>query len=188
MLHDVKMLILASQSPRRKEILTNAGFDFAIRAADVDESIEGTESPREYVCRLARKKALAVPMNTGEIVLGADTTVVVDNEILAKPEDAADARRMIGLLSGRNHTVITGICLRHAHGEIVDAETTLVHFSALSEDEIAAYAASGQPMDKAGAYGIQGLASKYIDRIEGCYFNIVGLPISMVWRHLRTLE
>ena len=181
-------MILASQSPRRKEILTNAGFEFEVRVADVDESVVGMECPRDYVCRLARKKAFAVPINMGEIVLGADTTVVVDGEILAKPEDEADARRMIGLLSGRPHTVITGICLRHAGGEIVDAETTLVHFSSLSAEEIAAYAASGQPMDKAGAYGIQGLASKYIDRIEGCYFNIVGLPIGLVWRHLRTIE
>ena len=182
------MLILASQSPRRKEILRNAGIDFRIRVADVDEAVAGDESPLEYVRRLARKKAFAVPIHSGEIVLGADTTVVVDDRILAKPEDEADARRMLGLLSGRWHTVITAICLRHGAGEIVDTESTLARFVALAEAEIAAYAASGEPMDKAGAYGIQGLSSKYIDRIEGCYFNIVGLPISLVWKHLRTLE
>ena len=182
------MLILASQSPRRKEILRNAGIAFHIRVADVDESVTGDEPPLEYVRRLARKKAFAVRMDEGEIVLGADTTVVVDDRILAKPEDEADARRMLGLLSGRWHTVITAICLRHATGAIVDAESTLVRFVGLSAEEIAAYAASGEPMDKAGGYGIQGLSSKYIDRIEGCYFNIAGLPISLVWKHLRTLE
>ena len=181
------MLILASQSPRRREILTNAGIPFTVRAGDVDESLLEGESPLEYVRRLARSKAFAVPINIGEIVLGADTTVVVDDVVLAKPEDEQDARRMLTMLSGRSHIVITAICLRHAGGEIVDAESTIVRFAALSTEEIHAYAASGQPMDKAGAYAIQGLASKYVDRIEGCYFNIVGLPIGLVWKHLRTL-
>jgi len=182
------MLILASQSPRRREILKNAGIEFEIRVADVDESVVEGESPVDYVKRLALKKALAVRMNAGEIVLGADTTVVVDEHILAKPEDEADARRMLGMLAGRWHTVITGICLRHQGGEIVDAESTLVRFVAMTPDEIAGYAASGEPLDKAGAYGIQGLSSKFIDRIEGCYFNIVGLPVSLVWKHLKAVE
>ena len=182
------MLILASQSPRRKEILSNAGIPFEVRAAAVDESLIDGESPGEYVRRLARAKAFAVPMNPGEVILGADTTVVVDDVILAKPEDEHDARRMLAMLSGRAHVVVTAICLRHPGGEIVDAESTLVRFVELTVEEIHAYAASGQPMDKAGAYAIQGLASKYADRIEGCYFNIVGLPISLVWKHLRTLD
>ena len=179
---------MASQSPRRRQILSNAGIPFEVRAAEVDESVQAGESPVEYVRRLARMKAFAVPMNAGEIILAADTTVVVDGEILAKPEDERDARRMVQMLSGRTHIVLTAICLRHSGGEIVDCESTLVRFVELSTEEVAAYAASGEPQDKAGAYAIQGLASKYIDRIEGCYFNIVGLPISMVWKHLRTLE
>ena len=181
------MLILASQSPRRKEILLNAGIPFAVRAADVDESLEGDESPLEYVRRLARMKAFAVPMHPGEVILGADTTVVADDAILAKPMDERDACRMLAMLSGRVHIVITAICMRHSSGEIVDAESTLVRFVELTAYEIDAYAASGEPRDKAGAYAIQGLASKYIDRIEGYYFNVVGLPIGLVWKHLRML-
>lgn len=182
------MLILASQSPRRKEILLNAGIEFSVRAAGVDESLTGDESPIEHARRLARMKALAVPMNQDEVILGADTIVIVDDEVLGKPQDERDARRMLAMLSGRSHIVTTAICLRHARGEIVDSESTLVRFGELSADEITAYAASGEPRDKAGAYAIQGLASKYIDRVEGCYFNVVGLPIALVWKHLRTLQ
>jgi septum formation protein len=182
------MLILASQSPRRKEILSNAGIDFGVRAADVDESLTGDESPIGHARRLARMKAFAVPVNPGEVILGADTIVIVDDKVLGKPQDERDARRMLAMLSGRAHIVTTAICLRHSRGEIVDSESTLVRFVELTADEIAAYAASGEPRDKAGAYAIQGLASKYIDRIEGCYFNVVGLPIGLVWKRLRTIE
>jgi septum formation protein len=182
------MLILASQSPRRKEILLNAGIPFAVRAAEVDESLADDPSPDQHARRLARMKAFAVPMHSGEIILGADTIVVVDDFVLGKPCNVADAVRMLAMLSGRTHIVTTAICLRHSGGEIVDSETTLVRFVALTADEIEAYAASGEPQDKAGAYGIQGLASKYIDRIEGCYFNVVGLPVALVWKHLRTIE
>lgn len=126
-------------------------------------------------------------MQPGEVVLGADTVVVIDSIVLEKPSDHDDAQRMLGLLSGRNHEVITGVCLRTESRKIVDIATTKVHFVPMTREEIEAYVASGEPMDKAGGYAIQGLASKFIDRIEGCYFNVVGLPISLVWRHWKEI-
>jgi septum formation protein len=182
------MLVLASQSPRRQEILTRAGIAFVARPAEVDESRIGNETADEHVRRLAREKAEAVPAGPGEIVLGADTVVVVDEQILGKPADAADAARMLKSLSGREHFVLTGICLRGVSQTVVDVETTMVRFVRLSPNDIADYVASGEPADKAGAYAIQGLASKFIDRVEGCYFNVVGLPVAMVYRHLRELR
>ena len=181
------MLVLASQSPRRAEILRQAGIPFAVRAAPVDETLGPGEAPEDYVRRLAEAKALAVPASAGEIILGADTTVVVNGEVLAKPEDAADARRMLALLSGQRHEVMTGICLRRGAERICDYEVTAVWFAPLSAREIADYVATGEPMDKAGAYAVQGGASKFVPRIEGCYFNIMGLPISMVYRHFQKL-
>lgn len=145
------------------------------------------ESPESYVRRLAREKAEAAWEEKDEIVLGADTIVIIDERVLEKPVDAEDARVMLRLLSGRIHTVTTGICLRHGGGEIVDHESTRVRFAALEDFEIADYVASGEPMDKAGAYAIQGLASKFVERIDGCYFNVIGLPISMVYRHWKRL-
>jgi len=182
------MLVLASRSPRRREILQQAGIPFVIRPADVDETPRPHESPRDYVARVAAEKACAVVAGPGDIVLGADTTVVVNGEMLAKPRDAADAARMLEMLSGRRHDVLTGICLKPAARVIADCAETGVWFAALSRQEIAEYVASGEPMDKAGAYAIQGLAGKFIQRIEGCYFNVMGLPIALVYRHLRTLE
>jgi septum formation protein len=179
------MLVLASQSPRRSEILRQAGIPFTVRAPDVDESVRAAESPVDYVQRLAEAKAHAVEAADGETVLGADTTVVIDGEILAKPADAADARRMLARLSGRRHEVLTGICLRRGEHVIVDCATTGVVFAALSDAEIDEYVASGEPMDKAGAYAIQGLASKFVERMEGDYFNVMGLPVAMVYRRLR---
>ncbi|MDR3699437.1 MAG: Maf family protein [Candidatus Sulfopaludibacter sp.] len=181
------MLVLASQSPRRKEILTQAGIPFTIRVAAVDEAPLSAEAPEAYVQRLAEWKARAVPAGPGETVLGADTTVVVEKEMLAKPADAADARRMLAALSGRCHEVMTGICLKRGDTVIRDYAVTRVWFSPMSQAEIEAYVDSGEPTDKAGAYAIQGLASKYIERIDGCYFNVVGLPISLVYRHLKNL-
>jgi septum formation protein len=180
-------LILASQSPRRREILERAGIEVQVCVAGVDESMVAGESPEEHVRRLARAKAEAVPVPEGGIVLGADTAVVVDGEILGKPADPDDAARMLRLLSGRWHEVVTGICLRAAGGLIADAQTTRVRFAPLTEDEIRRYAGSGEPMDKAGGYAIQGLASKFIERIEGCYFNVVGLPMALVYRRLRAM-
>jgi septum formation protein len=179
------MLILASKSPRRQEILRQAGLRFEVRAPQVDEVRAPGESPEAYVRRLAREKAAAVPRAPGEIVLGADTVVVADEMVLEKPLDPADAERMLGLLSGRTHQVMTGICLLGEDLDVSDMACTEVRFHRMSAAEIATYAASGEPDDKAGAYAIQGLASKYIQGIAGCYFNVVGLPIALVYRHLR---
>ena len=180
------MIVLASGSPRRGEILSNAGIAFVVEIpAGIDETPAPGEAPRDYVMRLAREKASAVTTDPERIVLGADTTVVIEGEILGKPSDAADAARMLRRLSGRSHEVITGICLSSRRGQIVDAASTRVWFTPLSGAEIEAYVASGEPMDKAGAYGIQGLASKFVTRIDGCYFNVMGLPISLVYTLLR---
>jgi septum formation protein len=179
------MVVLASQSPRRAEILRQAGIPFSVRAVPIDETPLPGEKPEDYVRRLAESKALAVACEPGEVVLAADTTVVIDGEMLAKPEDAADAGRMLAKLSGRRHEVMTGICIRRGAEVIRDCATTKVWFTPMSEREIADYAASGEPLDKAGAYAIQGLAGKYIDKIEGCYFNVMGLPMALVYRHLR---
>jgi len=187
-LYHADMLILASQSPRRRELLGCAGIPFAVRTASVDETRAGEEDPGAHVCRLAREKAQSVACALDEIVLGADTVVVIDGEVLGKPSDREHAARMLRQLSGRAHEVLTGICLRTSNRLIVDRESTRVRFVRLPEEEIAAYVASGEPMDKAGAYAIQGMASRFIDRIEGCYSNVVGLPVALVWRHLQALE
>jgi len=182
------VLVLASKSPRRQQILRDAGIPFVVRWGDVPEQREPHELPGDYVRRLATEKASAVPIAPGEIVLGADTVVVVGGLVLEKPRDSADAMRMLGLLSGREHEVITGICLRSETGTIVDTAITRVRFVPLTREEMEAYVASGEPMDKAGAYAIQGLAAKFVDRIEGCYFNVMGLPVSQVYRRLKEVE
>jgi septum formation protein len=179
--------MLASQSPRRVEILRAAGIPFVVRPVSVDETPLPQETPEKYVWRLAGEKAVAVEASPTETVLGADTTVVIDGQMLAKPVDPADARRMLEMLSGRSHEVLTGICLRQGSRLIRDYASTRVWFSPLIEAEIKAYVESGEPMDKAGGYAIQGLASKYIEKIDGCYFNVVGLPIALVYRHLKAL-
>ncbi len=181
------MLVLASQSPRRRELLERAGIPFIVRSKDIDETVQEGEAPQQYVRRLAARKAMAVARGADECVLAADTTVVADGMILGKPEDAADAVRMLRLLAGRSHEVITGICMRYRQDLMIDAAVTVVHFAAISDAEIEAYVATGEPMDKAGAYGIQGQASRYIRGIEGCYFNVVGLPVELVSRYLRRL-
>lgn len=164
-----------------------AGFDFSVRVKPVEEVRRAGESPVAYVSRLARAKAEAAWEGPGEIVLGADTIVVIDGRILEKPADGDDARAMLRLLSGREHTVITGICLRHREGSTVDHSATQVRFTPLTESEIAEYVASGEPFDKAGAYAIQGLASKFVESVSGCYFNVMGLPLSLVYRHWKSL-
>jgi septum formation protein len=181
------VLVLASTSERRQQILAAAGIPFVIRAPNVPEQRALDETPDAYVRRLAEQKAFAVPMHTGETILAGDTVVVIDQHILEKPRDQSDALRMLRLLSGRDHEVITGICLRRDSQKIVDSATTRVHFVQLTEPELTAYVASGEPMDKAGAYAIQGLASRFIDRVEGGYFNVVGLPMSLVYCHLKSL-
>jgi len=180
-------LILASLSPRRRELLETAGFRFTARARPVEEVRGAGESPEMYVLRLACEKAEASWEDGDEIVLGADTEVVVGNRVLGKPADEDDARKMLRLLAGREHTVITGICLRHARGAVARAEWTRVWFAPMSDREIAAYAATGEPLDKAGGYAIQGLASKFVERIEGCYFNVMGLPLALFYREWKKL-
>ena len=206
--HNPIMLILASASPRRRELLTQAGFEFQVHPAHIPEDPLPREDPIAYVTRLAREKAEAVyreilagvPDATSErregassghgswVVLGADTTVTLDNHILGKPESEEDAARMLRLLSGRTHRVITGVALLSATQTQVAAEVTAVQFLSLSEEEIASYIATGEPGDKAGAYAIQGRAARWIPRIEGNYCNVVGLPISLVSTLLQSFD
>jgi septum formation protein len=196
------MLVLASASPRRRELLAQAGYSFEVHPAHIPEEPYPNEDPIPYVTRLAREKAQAVyreilgapgpdswtlestnpdrPFVSNLAVLGADTTVALDDHILGKPESPADAVRMLRLLSGRTHRVLTGVALVTATSTEVAAESTAVQFLTLSDEEIDAYIATGEPMDKAGAYAIQGRAARWIPRIEGCYFNVVGLPIALV--------
>src|SRR5258708_2784572 len=181
-------LILASQSPRRRELLQLAGFRFTVRARPVTEIRDPGESPAGYVTRLARQKADASwERSEDEVVLGADTEVVLGDRVLGKPRDVGDAEEMLRALAGREHTVITGLCLRHAAGAVVVSESTRVWFAAMDDREIAAYAASGEPLDKAGGYAIQGLASKFIERIDGCYFNVMGLPLARFYKEWKKL-
>src|SRR6476660_3996827 len=178
--------MLASASPRRQELLRNAGIDFVVRPSDIQEVPLAGESPQAFAERMATEKAKAVGATTpGAVILAADTVVAVGTEILGKPEDAADAARMLRLLSNRTHEVITAVCLLGRDFEDVRSETTAVHFTAMSDTEIEDYVASGEPMDKAGAYAIQGRASRWISKIEGDYYNVVGLPVDLVWRMLR---
>jgi len=181
------MLVLASRSPRRAELLAAAGIEFSVRAADVDETPLPEENPEHYVVRVAEAKAGAVALGDDEIVLAADTTVVLAGEIMGKPMDPADAMRMLTALSSQRHEVITAVCLRNSHRTITDLSFSAVWFAPLSVEEIQWYVASGEPMDKAGAYGIQGLASRFIERIEGSYTNVVGLPVARVYQLLREL-
>jgi MAF protein len=189
-------LILASSSPRRAEILREAGFAFDVAPADIDETPRPGERARALVRRLAESKARAVAsrVHAGAtvetIVLGADTEVVVDGEIFGKPADAAAARRMLEKLSGRSHEVITGVVLlRTRDGALREAvESTQVTFATITPQEIEAYVASGEPLGKAGAYAVQGRGGRFVTRIEGCYFNVVGLPLARVYGLLRDLE
>jgi septum formation protein len=178
------MLILASQSPRRSEILRQARIPFVVKPAQVDESVLPGEQVEDYVRRVAEQKATSVEAAEGDIVLGADTVVVVGDEILGKPRDRADAIRMLKQLAGREHRVITGVCFRRGQKLRYDRAVTRVWFVPLTRDEIEQYVASGEPMDRAGAYAIQGLAAKFIQRIEGSYTNVVGLPVELVTKHL----
>ena len=168
------MLVLASASPRRRELLLNAGIPFVIRVPSVDEAVLPGEAPDTYVKRMAEAKALAVSIGADDLALAADTTVSLGGTILGKPTSVGEAKMMLKILSGKTHEVYTGICFRYGHRTLVDVEKTLVTFSQMSEEEIEEYAQSGEPMDKAGAYGIQGMASRYITRVEGCHSNVVG--------------
>ncbi len=190
------MLILASASPRRRELLSQTGLDFTVESADINEDMQPEEQAAKYVQRLAVEKAQAVLARHPEdlsaeglsteglstenrmVVLGADTCVLCNGEILGKPVDQADARRMLELLSGRTHQVLTGVAAVSHTAMVSDVEITQVYFDVISEPELVCYLSSGEPLDKAGAYGIQGYAARWIPKIEGCYFNVVGLPLS----------
>ena len=187
-------LILASSSPRRAEVLRNAGFVFEVRAAEVDETRLPQEAAEDYVRRVARAKAHVVVEQAraaGEraVVIAADTIVLAEGQILGKPKDAADARRMLRLFSGKTHEVLTALCLINipAAEESLHVEKTRVEFLKMSEEEIENYIQTGEPFDKAGAYGIQGIAGRFATRIEGCYFNVLGLPLSRLWTTLQAL-
>jgi septum formation protein len=193
------MLVLASASPRRQELLRNAGIAFVVQPAEIDETPFEGEFPRACAERLAQEKAVTVARTRPkDYVLGADTIVVVDGEILNKPQDANDAARMLRLLSGRTHEVITAFCVikpaASAQSQLAadsvrtESESTRVTMAEISDPEIHAYIATGEPMDKAGAYAIQGIASRWIPRIEGDYSNVVGLPVARVYRMLRHMK
>jgi septum formation protein len=190
-------LVLASASPRRRELLRNAGIKFRVEKAQVREVLEPGEEAKVFAQRLAREKALAVFQRLPRrYVLGADTVVLVNGQVLGKPADEADARQMLHLLSGRTHEVTTGVCLvgkipserARAAFEDIRSETTLVTMAEISPQEIEDYIATGEPMDKAGAYAIQGMASRWVPCVRGDYFNVVGLPVALVWRMLREHE
>lgn len=186
----VPHIILASASPRRAELLRSAAIPFTVDVADIAEDAKAGEKPVEHAARLAREKAEVVAnRNPGKIVLGADTIVLVDDQILGKPRAPADAKRMLRLLSGRAHQVITGVAIVFLESEYRKLETrsekTKVFFDKLTSADIEAYIATREPMDKAGAYAIQGIASRWITKIEGDYANVVGLPVALVWEMLQ---
>jgi septum formation protein len=180
-------LVLASSSPRRADLLRAAGLEFLVVPSEADETPLPDESPEPHVRRLALAKAQRVAAGVGPqtVVLGADTVVTIDRLILGKPGHAAEAAAMLRRLSGRTHEVLTGVALVLGATVVVEVGRTLVHFSQLTEEDLTWYVSSGEPLDKAGAYGIQGLASRFVDRIEGSYSNVVGLPVSLVVSLLR---
>jgi len=183
---ELPKLLLASSSPRRSQILQMVGWPFELGAVEVDESLHEGESARAYVARLAAAKALAsAEVHEHRPVLAADTTVVVDEHILAKPEDVEDGKRMLRLLQGRWHQVLTGVALIYAAGTEVDVELTEVRFAPMSDAEIDWYVSTREPMDKAGAYAIQGIGARFIESIKGDYFNVMGLPVRLVYELLR---
>jgi septum formation protein len=174
-------LILASASPRRAELLRQAGFAFTVAHADLDETPRAGEAPEVYVRRLAEAKAAAVAAgHPAAVVLGADTTVVVDGDIVGKPADAAEAAAMLARLQGRDHDVLTGVAVIGPAGQESAVARTRVWFAVMTPAEVAAYVATGEPMGKAGAYAIQGWASRYVTRLDGSYPNVVGLPVALV--------
>ncbi|HYN15448.1 MAG TPA: Maf family protein [Terriglobales bacterium] len=179
-------LVLASSSPRRAELLRNAGIPFTLCPVDVAEERRQQEWPEDFVRRIAGEKAeAAFARHPDKFVLAADTVVIVDGQVLGKPSDAQDAGRMLRLLSAGSHLVTTGVCLLGPGVEDTRAETTTVSFSPLSDAEIAEYVSTGEPMDKAGAYAVQGIASRWVTHLDGCYFNVMGLPVPLVYRMLR---
>ena len=179
-------LILASASPRRRELLGLFGVPFVIRAADIDEAMDPEKAPFDEVARVSRLKALATERGAEDVVIAADTIVVCAGEVLGKPRDEADARRMLGLLSGRDHQVMTGVTVLRGETAVTFTEVTDLHFRELSEKEIARYVATGEPMDKAGSYGIQGGAALFCTGMKGDYYNVMGLPVCALGEVLKS--
>ena len=179
-------LILASASPRRKELLSLLGIPFVIRAADIDEAMDPAKAPFDEVARVSRLKALATEHGADDVVIAADTIVVCAGQVLGKPHDEADALRMLRLLSGRDHQVMTGVTVLRGESATTFTEVTDLHFRELSEKEIARYVATGEPMDKAGSYGIQGGAALFCTGMKGDYYNVMGLPVCALGEVLKT--
>ena len=180
-------LILASASPRRKELLEKFGVPFLIRAADIDETMDPGKSPCDEVGRVSRLKALATPRDPEDILIAADTIVVCEGKVLGKPRDASDAVAMLNLLSGRDHQVMTGCTVLRGEKSVTFTEVTDIHFRDLTQKEIEKYVASGEPMDKAGSYGIQGGAALFCERMVGDYYNVMGLPVCRLGQVLKEL-
>ena len=180
-------LILASQSPRRKELLGLFHIPFTVRVADIDETMDDTKAPYDEVARVSRLKAMAVPAEQDDIVIAADTIVVLDGIVLGKPRSETDAIRMLSLLSGRDHQVMTGLTVMQGGKMQSITEVTDLHFRPLSRKEIEDYVATGEPMDKAGAYGIQGGAALFCEKMVGDYYNVMGLPVCRLWQILDRL-
>ena len=180
-------LILASASPRRQELLKLFGVPFTVRVADIDETMDLSRPAFDEVARVSRLKALAIPRNADDVVIAADTIVVCEGKVLGKPRDEEDAFRILSLLSGRHHEVMTGMTVLRGEEIVTHTEVTKIHFRELHPDEIRAYIASGEPMDKAGAYGIQGGAALFADQMEGDYYNVMGLPVCRLAMILRSL-
>ena len=180
-------LILASASPRRKELLSLFRIPFTVRCADIDETMDPTCTPFDEVARLSRQKAMAVPREAEDVVIAADTIVVCENRVLGKPRDAAHAKEMLSLLSGRDHQVMTGFTVLRGSSCYTHTEVTHLHFRELSEKEILGYIATGEPMDKAGSYGIQGGAALFCTGMTGDYYNVMGLPVCKLGQVLRQM-
>ena len=180
-------LILASQSPRRKELLGLFHIPFTIQVADIDETMDPAKDPAQEVARVSKAKAMAVARSADDVVIAADTIVVLDGRVLGKPKDEADAKAMLTDLSGRDHQVMTGVTVVKGDQYLTHTEITDIHFRALSQKEICSYVATGEPMDKAGAYGIQGGAALFAEKMQGDYYNVMGLPVCRLFLMLRTL-
>ena len=180
-------LILASQSPRRRELLGLFHLPFSVRVADIDETMDAGKAPQDEVARVSRLKALATPRGNDDIVIAADTIVVCENTVLGKPRSEEDAKNMLRMLSGRDHQVMTGLTVICAEKTVTVTEITDIHFRELSQKEIDAYVATGEPMDKAGSYGIQGGAALFVEKLVGDYYNVMGLPVCKLWQLLQDI-
>ena len=180
-------LILASQSPRRKELLGLFHIPFTVAVSDIDETMDAGKDPAKEVARVSRAKAEAIARGADDVVIAADTVVVLGSTVLGKPADEADAARMLSALSGRDHQVMTGVTVLRGDTALVHTEITDIHFRPLSQQEIARYVATGEPMDKAGAYGIQGGAALFAEKMHGDYYNVMGLPVCALWKMLREI-